>query len=349
MMTQVTTLHEAEAYAASQGIALTPTDRRRIAEAQRAELDRLQSLSTGQRIGLVDKFNQFYPRFLAALVSVGNVLLTTAQTLIVAFGVPAVLVLLLIVEHQRVYHGIGLFETDGGLASFAAAALVIANLVLEFTIHYVESRAGYHAARATRFSLRTWWRNMRYTLGMGKQWTAAELSPAQRYRRLLGLITFTILALALAGSMRVVIQQQVGTWHESLIRIITSSTLSDMMTWLGGLLFAGAAVLSAQGLSRYVALRCAEIIAGMSAESSADPRTKFEAELSSAGAQVVAALVAEKLEKKALAAAAKARPAAPAPVQVAQPDRPFGNTALEAADDEDTQPTPNANAPIARG
>jgi hypothetical protein len=43
------------------------------------------------------------------------------------------------------------------------------------------------------------------------------------------------------------------------------SDLSIMMTWMGGLLFAAAAVLSAQGLSRYVAIRTVEILATMDA------------------------------------------------------------------------------------
>ena len=69
-----------------------------------------------------------------------------------------------------------------------------------------------------------------------------------------------ILALDLAGSMRAIIQETTGSWFQALVYIVTQSNLSKMMTWLGGLLFAGAAVLSAQGLSRYVALRTVEIL-----------------------------------------------------------------------------------------
>ncbi len=211
----------------------------------------------------IEKFNRWYPRFLESLHAVSDVLMMLAQTLIVAFGVPGVLALLLVVEHQRVMHGIQLFEADSGLASFFAAALVMLNLVLEFQIHYVEGKAGYEQSRATRWSLRTWAKNMVYMLGFGKNWQPVDLSPAQRYRALLRLVTFTILALALAGSMRATIEQQPGAWHQAIIAIVAESKLLDMATWAGGLLAALAAVLAAQGLSRYIALRCAEIALSM--------------------------------------------------------------------------------------
>lgn len=338
-MTQIATLQDAESYAAQHGIALSPSDRARIAAAQRAERERLEAVAPAEkRVGLVESFNAAYPKFLEALSGIGDVLLTTAQTLIVAFGVPLVLVLLLIVEHQRIFHGIELFETDAGLASFAAAALVIVNLVLEFTIHYVEQRAGYSAERATRWSFRTWLINAAHTLGVGDEWEERQLSPAHRYRRLLNLVTFSILALALAGSMRTVISTQAGAWHVALIDIVTKSTLTQMATWLGGLLFAGAAVLSAQGLSRYVALRCAEIVAGMtSRRDSTAPDVAYQSQIDSAGAQVVMALVSAKLEAK----AAKVRPTA----GDGQPPRPFGIAALDLDDEGDTQPTDPLHQP----
>lgn len=346
-MQNITTLQDAEQYAAQHGIAITGRERAQIAEAQRAELARLQALDsvasakqTGRAGRMVESFNRFYPKFLESLVRVAEIFLTLAQTVIVAFGVPAVLVLLLVVEHQRVLHGIALFELDSALASFAAAALVVANLTLEFTIHYVESKAGYQAALATRWSLRTWAHNAAYTLGLGERWTPQQLSPAQRYRALLRLVTLTILALALAGSMRAVIQEQPGTWHEALIAVVTSSSLSEMSTWLSGLLFALAAVLTAQGLSRYVALRTAEIVASMGAPEQEQPTARYAAQLEAAGAAAVLAVVNAKLQAK-------------AEKQRAQQDKrdgakvPFGSPVPEPDEDEDTRPTepqPGQNA-----
>lgn len=263
---EITNLQEAESYAASIGLVLTPADREKIAKLQQADQERIRSITAEKPVGMVDQFNAFYPRFLEFLIGVGEVLLTFSQTLIIAFGVPITLVLLLVVEQQRVVHGIALFEVEGALASFAATALVLLNLALEFLIHYIEQQAHYEPDRARRWSLRIWWKNARYTLGIGNDWIAQELSPAQRFRGLLRLVTFTILALALAGSMREVIANTEGAWHEALISIITESNLSLMTTWLGGLLFAAAAVLAAQGLSRYVAVKCAEILARMQSQ-----------------------------------------------------------------------------------
>jgi hypothetical protein len=266
-MPHVATQIVAEQYAATQGITVTARDRENIAKSQQAESRRDQAVKreseSDSRSGLFAALLTFYPPILSGLLGAGEVLITFTQTLIIAFGVPLVLVLLLIVEQQRVVHGILLFESDVGLASFAAWALVLLNLTLEFTIEYIESRTGYTASVPTRPSLRIWAHHAAYAVGLGRNWRIQNLSPAARYKNLLRLVTFTILALALAGSMRGVIEQVVGTWHEALVHILTGSSLSLMLTWTGGLLFAAAAVLAAQGLSRYVAVRCAEIAAKM--------------------------------------------------------------------------------------
>ena len=247
------------------------------------------------------------------IVGLGETILTLSQTILTSLGVPFALILLLIVEHQRVLHGIELFEVDHSLASFAAAGLVVINLVLEFLAHHIEHQAGYVADRENHWSLRIWWQNARYTLGRGETWTPRPLSPAARYKRLLRLVTFTILALALAGSMRSVIEATPGTWVEALMTIITDSDLLTIATWAGGLLFATAAVLSAQGLCRYVAIRCVEIFARMhervetTVQASAAP---YLSDVERAGAVTAYALIAEKVEK----AKTKRQPAQEQPV-----------------------------------
>lgn len=261
---------DAEKMAAQHGIRLTASDREQIQKAQQAELKRHLALQqqehTTHSLSLVEQFNRNYPRFLQLLAGVGEVLLTFTQTVLIAFGVPLVLLLLLVVEQQRVVHGIQLFEADAALAAFAAWALVLLNLVLEFTIEYIETRAGYQPDSQSRFSLRLLAQRMAYTLGISRRWTAQPLSPAARYTGLLRLVTLSILALALAGSMRGVIAKTDGAWYSALLAIFTDSSLTLMVTWLGGLLFAAAAVLAAQGLSRYVAVRCVEILAMMQPE-----------------------------------------------------------------------------------
>lgn len=328
------TLKQAEEYAAANGILLSPADRQRIGAIQTSERERLASLATTQEQGWTDWWKSFYPRLLQTILSIGETLLTFSQTLIVSFGVPLVLLLLLIVEHQRVVHGIQLFEKDMALASFAAAALVILNLVLEFQIHHIEHVSGYHEERGKRWSLWIWWQNTMYTLGIGDTWNVQYLSPAARYKKLLRLVTFSILALALVGSMKTVMDTKTTAWNEAVVSIITTSTLTELMTWIGGLLFAAAAVLSAQGLSRYVAIRCVEIIAEMKAQQPVNHADTLQAEIDQAGANAAMAIINEKItvkRKKAATAQRSETPAVETPykeVETLPNGLPFGDTAL---------------------
>lgn len=290
------TIQEVEQYAAAHGVTLTPADKAKIGALQQAERERLIEINPERKLTRADRWNRFYPVALKTIITVGETLLTFAQTVIVSLGIPLVLILLLIVEQQRVLHGIALFESDRALAEFAATALVLLNLVLEFQVHYIEDKAGYQESQASAWSFRIGWQSAAYTLGFGETWIPRALSPANRYKRLLRLVTFTILSLALVGSMRAVIEVTNGAWYEAVVSILTDSSLLLMMTWLGGLLFAAAAVLSAQGLSRYVAIRCVEIIAHMQAQKSTDD--PYAADIEQTGATAALAFVNAKLEKK---------------------------------------------------
>jgi hypothetical protein len=94
--------------------------------------------------------------------------------------------------------------------------------------------------------------------------------------------------------MKVVIQQQSGAWYGALWAILTQSNLLDMMTWLGGLLFAAAAVFSAQGLSRYVAIRTVEIQASMVVSNNDDLQDATD----QAAATAAYAILVGKMEKQ---------------------------------------------------
>ena len=285
-MSRFDSLHAAQEYAAERGYILTAEDYADIQQAQQQARERIASASvSGGKRTFVQRFNSGYPRLLRALHGLGEVLLTISQTMIVAFGVPLALTLMLFVEQQRVRGGIGLFEASATLTEFASSALVLVNLVIEFIVEYIETSAGYQSVAATRFSFRGMWQNARYTLGLKANWTPETLSPAQRFRTLRRIVTYAILSLALAGSMRDVITQQSGSWFEALTAVVTKSTLLQAATWTGGLMFAVAAVLTAQGLSRYVAVKCAEILSRMNTE------TTRETDLMSVEAEAAAAAV----------------------------------------------------------
>jgi hypothetical protein len=205
-------------------------------------------------------WNQFFLTSLDLLVTVGDWLMLGSQTVIVSFGVPTVLVLAVIVEQQRVQHGIALFEQEPALAALGSWVLVVINLVFEFQAHHIENRAGYKMPDATQFSLRLLAANALYILGIGSAWQARQQSPAKRYYEVGRIVTISILTLALAGSMKAqLISQNNKPWLEGVVSIITDSTLMEMSVWAGGLLFAFAAVTSAQASSRYIATRVVEI------------------------------------------------------------------------------------------
>jgi hypothetical protein len=340
------TLKQAEEYAAANGILLSPAERQRIGAIQASEQARLTTLTPNARPDLADRWNKFYPRLLQSIISIGETVLTFSQTVIVALGVPIVLLLLLVVEHQRVVHGIRLFEVDEHLASFAAMSLVLLNLVLEFQIHHIEHVAGYADERGRRWSLRIWATNMLYTLGIGEQWQAVYLSPAARYKRLLRLVTFSILALALVGSMRVVISDQPGTWYEALSHIVTSSSLLEMLTWLGGTLFAAAAVLAAQGLCRYVAIRCVEIIGAMNMQQAAHRDDPIQVEVEQAGAIAAMAMINEKIaiKQKKMAGGQRSDTPKEEGTTILPPGLPFGATALGLGQDNPGNTSMNGHA-----
>lgn len=246
----------------------------------------------------VAAFNKHYPAFLSFLYGLGDVLVTTSQTLIVSLGTPALLVLLLYVEHERVKHGIALFEANPSLASWAAWALVFANTSLQFLIHYVETKAGYHQPRRAAFSLRIFWHDVRYFFGGGNSWQPRELSPAHDMRRVLRLVTFAILALALVGSMAGAMEDTPGAWYEGILSILTESTLLEFVTWVGGLMFTLAAVRLVHVNTDYLARKYAEVANTTHAPTSAPalPDHGQDAPADEQDTQPTAAIVSDELE-----------------------------------------------------
>lgn len=217
--------------------------------------------------------NENYVALLKSLRRVSGLLDTLVQTVITTFGVMIVLVLLLIVEQRRVTNGILLFEHEKSLAHFASFSLVILNMTLEFLVHHVDPVG----ARPLRWSLRLFGHQLSYTLGIGKHWQPIEHSPARELRRLQTLVTFAILALALAGSMQDVMREQSAAWHIALESILLQSTLLQITSWLGGLLFTAAAVLATQRITAYLAVRTREIYKDIGFAAEKPPRAAYGA------------------------------------------------------------------------
>lgn len=189
-------------------------------------------------------------------------LMLLGQTIISAFFVLIILGLVLYVEIERVGHGIALFEQSEKLAYMGAFVLVMMLMTLEFVIHYVEAKNNYHQPRKERFSfelVKRWWS---YIDGSSTDWKAQYKSPAHDIRNYAKLLTRTILALALGGSMSSTITAIDGNWMQGIKTIVLDSSLIELIEWAGGLLFALALVIGAQRLTSYVAQRASETLAG---------------------------------------------------------------------------------------
>ena len=207
------------------------------------------------------RFTEFTHNLSGAMMLIG-------QTLISAFFVIIILCLVLFVEIQRVAHGIQLFEQSPQSAYTGAFVLVMMLLTLEFVIHYIETKSGYHQEQKRDFSLRIVCQWLAYFVGYGDSWQARLKSPAQSIKSYSRLLTVTILALALGGSMSDALATVQGNWMQGLQTIILESSLLEIVEWGGGLLFALALVVGAQRLTAYVAQRASETL--ISADTHAD-------------------------------------------------------------------------------
>ncbi|MDL1921965.1 hypothetical protein FBQ95_05085 [Chloroflexi bacterium CFX3] len=304
MTDKTITLSDVEREAAKLGITLMPDDyaaAQAVVDARRTELERQaaqEERATNGRAAWVDRFNRLFPRLLSALLAIGDVSLAVAQTVLIAFGVPLILIMLLFVEQSRVFHGIQLFEVSDALAAFAAWALVVLSLVVELLIAHIERRASWSEPPKYAFSLRLLWQRARYVFGAGAgAWQAVQRSPAARFRAVLKAITITILALAVGGSMRPAIESTDGNWLAAALSIFTQSSLLQFVTWLGGLLFAFTAVISAQALARYVSERVAEVVAILARESEGKARD-IAAALGMTAAYALAARLKERQKER---------------------------------------------------
>jgi len=208
------------------------------------------------KLSLVDRFLKNYPKLLQFISELTLVIFSILKTLMTTVGVPIILVLLAIVEVNRVEAGNKTFEDKTTLALFGAWVLVLLNLVVEFKIHHVENTSNYVPDVPLQRSLRLFKQNIAYRLGVGKDWEARLANPANAFIRVQSLITFAIIALALSGSMKdEILAQGEIAWHVAFTNIMFSSSLNTMTTWVGGLLFTITAVYSAQIVARYIAIQ----------------------------------------------------------------------------------------------
>jgi hypothetical protein len=212
-----------------------------------------------EKLTLIDRFNKNYPKILTFIDGFSGVTFSFLKTIITSIGLLIVLILLLVVEVNRVKFGVAYFEVVSTLAFFSAVVLVMANVLIEFQIHYIEAKGNYTKPAKSAFSLRLTFESLKYRLGIGEDWTPKSVSPADTFITVQKIVTITIMALAFAGSMRSDVLTYEGlAWYDAIGELF-SSDLNTVLTWFGGFLFTLSAVFSAQIIARYIAEQASSI------------------------------------------------------------------------------------------
>jgi len=232
------------------------------------------------RIGsLIAAFPEYYPKLLDGVIGFGDVLQALAQTLIIALGLPLILILMLIVEHHGIYDGLLWFLADENMASLGALAFVLFNLGIEFQIAYIEDAAKYKRPESYVWSAALAITDFRYRIGASKKvkkgtaiekWQPRKHSPAHRFHGLRGWVTVAIFVLALSGRMHDAIlkvsvinpddpQSTAIPLAQGISNLLTQSSLADAVAWGAGTLFTMVALVGVQGLTYYIAVRVIDI------------------------------------------------------------------------------------------
>ncbi|MBZ0291404.1 MAG: hypothetical protein K8L99_02445 [Anaerolineae bacterium] len=215
-----------------------------------------------------------YDEILNGVLVLGDAILALIQTLIIAFGALVGLIVLGIVEHNGIQTGLDWFLEDSNMAWFAALAMIIFNMIVEFMIVHIEDVNDFHMESQTKWSLRLMVGNLGYRIGLGENWEPLASSPAHRFYTWRALTTVAIFILALAGRMQQniekvsMIQGNAGVEvavpvMDGLHQLVTQSTLADIFTWAGGMVFTMVALFGMQGLTNYIAVRVVHIRGAM--------------------------------------------------------------------------------------
>lgn len=249
------TFDELRTYAASQGYTLTDEDRlelsrieNQITEQQNHQIKQQKNLIVQFMDGLI----QWFPTVIMGIQSIsriaGSIVTNLFTAIISVFG----LIALAALETYRVALGVELFHQGSQAASLLTAGILVAcNIFVGFTIYQKEQEENLNHQKQAQASLRIWWQRLRYFIGWESNWQRQYKSSASGVKRFRAVVTFSLLILALTGSMKGIIEDTSGAWYEALYKIATESTLLQMSEWLNGLLTAIVAVMGTHVLTEF--------------------------------------------------------------------------------------------------
>lgn len=314
------TFEQTKLTAARAGFVLSPADdlqiaARRDAARQRALVEAKQEIAA---LGWLERmariFNRTYGPAVNGVIKAGDLIVTTALTLIVALGAPVSWVFVFWVEIDRVAAGVLMFIADRTHAIEAAVALIIVQTVLEIGLHFDDHRTGRLPPPRPQFSFMLWNRRLKYIFG-GKGWKQQDRPDIARSGP--GIVSFAILMLATLGSIQPLIAAAPGNWRNGIGVMLAESNLASIIAVFGGLVLSITLVITQRRLGRFMALASLKTIDGLSAALKVDDSRAIEA-ADAAAKEYLISRVAEWRD-------AKNAPLTLPPVQA--PPLPIGNPA----------------------
>lgn len=175
-------------------------------------------------------------------VAVGNFVLMLIMLSIRNIVMPFSIVGLAYAEHLRVKAGIEQFDSgNAGVLSFVAIGLYLGLLVVYAHTVDTSTITGY------QWSVRLWWKNMRYTLGWGDKdnpWRARRQNSVDTLMSAVGSVGMLIIFLGTYGSLHTELAAATKAlkpgdtlaWYDGIWKIMSGASLDAFMAIVGGLI-----------------------------------------------------------------------------------------------------------------
>lgn len=182
--------------------------------------------------------------FASASASIGSAIaLLSVYFVRVVFivGLPVALIAVLFAEGFAITEGFSIF-VPGGAAIIYGVALMIFLLVILFVyevVHRSNSEVGEEV-----FSLRSLGQRVRYTIGWGDQWVEQKKeapSPVRKVEWAMQAVARSIIFFGILGRLKVILNQtnvQGLTWPQTIVKLLTESSLETILGLIGNVLLA---------------------------------------------------------------------------------------------------------------
>ena len=262
---QSNSYERALAYAADQGINI-PDEIKQKAEAARFEVFRQEqeaavarNATKGRFQRMIDAYIERYPKLQDGVTKLGNWLMALIKLFTVNIGATVVMFGVMVAEILRVRTGLAAIEASPLAVELLSIVLVFLLFFLEVAGFYIEREGNYETPKRFRWSVRILLQDLKYSLGIGKDWEVREISPARRMILTKWIIQLSVAFIALYGSMAHIVKGHNGNWSEALRDILSNSSLDEMSSWGIGLLLTIGILFGSTAMIWFVASRAKKL------------------------------------------------------------------------------------------